>query len=465
LVRAAAGLAVLGGLIAVPGPASANGHGHGHGRGDPALPIVFVHGATGSGAQYETQAMRFASNGYPNVVEAIDRISATAEVIQPILDQFFDKVMADNDDEQIYVVAHSQGVAVMNAYLNSSPARAARVAKYIGIDSASGLSPDACPGGVDEDGNWLVPCMGVWGRGDPARRLGTNANVQFADQGHVQVVGSPESFAAQYRFLTGRDARTTDIVPQRGRVEISGRAINYPANTALAGAVVEVWPVDAATGARRSRRPIAHFDIGEDGNWGPATVSPKQHYEIAVTRQTPDGPRYQHNYYEPFPRDDRLVRLNLSPTDSALAQAIGRNANHSVASIVRQKEWWGDAPGDADTLRVSTTRKDGTGQPAVNVINAATASVSGNPIGVITFDDGDDGVSHPDQLIPRLGAFLTGVDVYYPAADPTDGTITFDADQRGVDAPQVLHTPNWGSDRHGITVNFWDWVLGAPVDR
>jgi triacylglycerol esterase/lipase EstA (alpha/beta hydrolase family) len=28
-------------------------------------PIVFVHGATGSGAQYETQAMRFASNGYP----------------------------------------------------------------------------------------------------------------------------------------------------------------------------------------------------------------------------------------------------------------------------------------------------------------------------------------------------------------------------------------------------------------
>ena len=28
-------------------------------------PIVFVHGGSGSGAQYETQAMRFASNGYP----------------------------------------------------------------------------------------------------------------------------------------------------------------------------------------------------------------------------------------------------------------------------------------------------------------------------------------------------------------------------------------------------------------
>jgi triacylglycerol esterase/lipase EstA (alpha/beta hydrolase family) len=28
-------------------------------------PVVFVHGSSGSGAQYESQAMRFASNGYP----------------------------------------------------------------------------------------------------------------------------------------------------------------------------------------------------------------------------------------------------------------------------------------------------------------------------------------------------------------------------------------------------------------
>ncbi|RFA24632.1 hypothetical protein CAI21_21000 [Alkalilimnicola ehrlichii] len=32
---------------------------------DNVKPIVFVHGTAGSAAQYQTQAMRFASNGYP----------------------------------------------------------------------------------------------------------------------------------------------------------------------------------------------------------------------------------------------------------------------------------------------------------------------------------------------------------------------------------------------------------------
>ena len=34
-------------------------------RADGHLPIVFVHGQSGSAQQFETQAMRFTSNGYP----------------------------------------------------------------------------------------------------------------------------------------------------------------------------------------------------------------------------------------------------------------------------------------------------------------------------------------------------------------------------------------------------------------
>ena len=40
-------------------------------------PIIFVHGFSGSGAQYETQALRWASNGYPELVTAIDRTGAS----------------------------------------------------------------------------------------------------------------------------------------------------------------------------------------------------------------------------------------------------------------------------------------------------------------------------------------------------------------------------------------------------
>ena len=134
------------GLLVIPtAPAGA--------QAEPTLPIVFVHGFSGSAQQYETQALRWASNGYPNVVTAIDRNSLLPANFA-VLDTFFDDLMAQTGDEQIYAVGHSQGTFVMAQYLNSSPERAARVAKYIGID---GLALPTCPGGVE--------CMGLWTRG------------------------------------------------------------------------------------------------------------------------------------------------------------------------------------------------------------------------------------------------------------------------------------------------------------
>jgi hypothetical protein len=81
--------------LAVTAPAERAGA-----QDDPTLPIVFVHGFTGSAQQYETQAMRFASNGYPNLVTGIDRTSSTPAVIYPILDRFFNDVMAETGDDR-----------------------------------------------------------------------------------------------------------------------------------------------------------------------------------------------------------------------------------------------------------------------------------------------------------------------------------------------------------------------------
>lgn len=427
--------------VALGGPAPASAD---HGS---ALPIVFVHGFSGSGAQYETQALRWASNDYPNVVTAIDRISATPSVIYPILDDFFDELMARTGDDQIYVAAHSQGTAVMFGYLNSSPERAARVARYIGID---GLTSPTCPGGVT--------CMGLWARGNPARTLGPT-NVQLADQGHTQSVGSRESFAVQYEFLTGHEPRTTLVLPEPpGQVEISGRVLNYPANTGLEGSSLSVYEVDADTGARTESSPRHVAAIGADGNFGPLKVNGQQRYELQVTRQGPDGPLLQHFYYEPFMRSNQLLRLNLSPIGSALSNAIQRGPHTSV-SLVRQKEWWGDNavdPANVDTLHVTTTTSIGV-EPAGNIINAATAPYAASTIAAISFDVGVDGVTDTSALVP-LGPFLSGIDAYMPATDPPDGRITF-AHQQRREGGQVIATPNWASAAgHGMTVTFRDWV-------
>jgi pimeloyl-ACP methyl ester carboxylesterase len=416
---------------------------------DPALPIVFVHGFSGSGAQYETQALRWASNDYPNVVTAIDRTSTTPAVIYPILDEFFDDLMASTGDSQLYVLGHSAGTAVMFGYLNSSPERAARVAKYIGID---GLSSPTCPGGV--------PCLGIWARGSDARVLGDD-NVRFPDQGHTESVGSPESFAAQYEFLTGEEPRTTDVVAARhGRVEVSGRVLNFPANTGVDGATLQLWKVWEKNGKRFGRRPVATAAIGADGNFGPFRVSPDRRYELTVSREFEGETYHQHFYYEPWTRDNHLLRLNLAPLDSPLAEAIERGP-HAIASIVRQREWWGDNPvdpTDVDDLFAST-RVPGPGdEDPVDIVNGATAPYTASTIALITFDIGVDQTTDVSELF-SLGPFLSGIDLYMPgAADPPRGTVRFEHHQRGGDEPQVINTPNWSSQaRHSMTVTYRDW--------
>ena len=94
------------------------------------------------------------------------------------------------------------------------------------------------------------------------------------------------------------------------------------------------------------------MSIGADGNFGPLKVNGHKHYELQITRESPDGPRFQHFYSEPFLRSNYLLRLNLSPLDSPLSMAIDRGPHASV-SVVRQKEWSGNNTVDPDEHRLA----------------------------------------------------------------------------------------------------------------
>jgi pimeloyl-ACP methyl ester carboxylesterase len=422
------------------------------GGAQPPLPIIFVHGATGSGAQYETQALRWASNGYPNLVSAIDRLSSFGATFQPEMDAFIDDVRARTGAEKVYIVAHSLGTALMNGYLNSTDlTRRARVAKYIAID---GSTASTCPGGV--------PCMGIWARGSLTRIMGPDHNARFPEQGHTESVGSAGSFAAQYRFFTGVEPTTTRIVPEPpGEVEIAGRVLYRSVNIPLAGATVQVWEVDKQTGARKKVAPDAEQVVDATGNWGPFAGNGQRRYEIAVIR--PNGVGEQHFYYEEWSRSNYLIRLNIAQTTEALYTAIERSETTSTASIVRQREWWGNNtvdPTNIDVLSISTSTPGGV-EDVGNIVNAATAPYAGSTIAIITFDVDLDGESNTGALV-NLGPFLAGIDVHYPGSSPPNGVITFAHDQRREAPGQVIYTPNWASltngQTHGMTVNFRDWT-------
>jgi len=400
------------------------------GAGELPVPIVFVHGFSGSGGQYETAAKRFASNGFP-----ADRIRAFEYGATPssALDAFIDGVRAEFGVDKVNVAAHSLGTSVMASYLNNAT-RAAKVAKYVALDGFPG-----CGTGVD--------CISI-----AAAPL---------TQSHVEVVSSPESFARQYEHFLGVPPATTDIVPEADP-QVAGRAVNFPANSGTDGATLEVWEVDAATGARTTAEPAAEFDIGADGNWGPVGVDGDAYYEFKLERP---GINDLHYYFQPFLRSDFLVRLNAAPPGSGSVLNTNRSDQHTAAVVIRYREWWSThSSGRNDILQISTTSASQGDEPPKHILaNVTTNSV----IGIHVHDDAATPGQTTLNLLPYFPTqpFQTGVDVFMPAAGPPDGVVSFVNAPRGdTSRLQVINVPNWQSSTEGaVIVQFNDYVQSADA--
>src|SRR5436189_1813509 len=244
-------------------------------------PILFVHGIEGSGAQFESQAMRFEGNGYAVPwIDEVDYNSTRAVGDKSEVDQQIDNAIAAlkqrTGRSQVDVVAHSLGTSVMYDYLTNGPMaaqRRANVGHYINVDG--------------QNQNPGVPTLAVWaGRGTPGRHMDGAENVTIPNQTHVQTCTSSQSFIQYYKFLTGQRP-AHDIVRQNGAIQVAGKALNFPQNSGLAGATVQIWPLHAA-GTRITATPVHTIAITDGstggGAWGPVTIQSGQRYEFTVLR-------------------------------------------------------------------------------------------------------------------------------------------------------------------------------------
>ena len=405
-------------------------------------PLIFVHGGAGSGAQFESQAMRFASNGYPQDRLAVHEYDSTfgintMEQVWAGLDALITEKLAATGADKVDLAGHSLGTTVLQGYLTSSPERAARVAHYVNIDGRTAAAP---PGGV--------PTLAVWGEGNPARAIVGAENWYAPDQSHVQVATSAETFGQVYRFLTGSAPATTDVVPEKpGRVTISGEANLFPSNVGAPDTTVEVWRVKAGTGERRGTAPKATFPVAADGSWGPVDVEGGKHYELALTRD--DGSTH-HFYFSPFLRDDHFVRLLTSEPGTGIDLLRDQSDGTTSLTIARYKEWWGDQGAGSDVLQIAGT----------DVVTPVIAPRTKRVNALFAFDDGLDGVTDLSAPIPDLFAlpFISGADLVIPAATPPDATVALRMVARAGDGvAEVINVRNWPSSTDHISVQFRDF--------
>ncbi|MGO8987698.1 MAG: alpha/beta fold hydrolase [bacterium] len=423
----------------------------------PAIrPMIFVHGYTGSAAQYEWQAMRFASNGYPqNYLNAFEYDSVSwGGIFAPpnipfqtatlaALDARIDAIVQQTGADKVELLGHSQGTAVSMAYL-SDPARAAKVAHYVNLDGGIAASP---PGGVPTLAIWggFGLCVPLYGQ---AVCTITGADNEICPKcPHNETCTSPVSFAYMYKFFTGHDPVSTDVLPEPGRhINLAGRAVLYPQNVGVAGATVEIYELNGETGARNHKNPEAIYSIDDTGNFGPFKAEAGEHYELNIAR-----PGENHHFYiEPRIRSDYFVRLNTSPIGQGLGDLMTKNPDQTNLIITKNREWLGDqSDGFDDVLAIN----------GINIVNAINAPQPHMLVAYFVYDLGSDQITNltrPITDFPSIlySTFLSAVDVYLRGATPPDATIPIVEIPRGdCGSMHRINVPNWAIISQGGTFN------------
>jgi dienelactone hydrolase len=400
-------------------------------------PIIFVHGFFGSGTQFQTQAKRFASNGYPaTYMEAHDYdslfLNETRDQVFQRLDARIARLKAATGADKVELMGHSLGTAMSQQYLNSSAARAANVAHYVNIDGAGAT---ALPGGV--------PTLNITGEGNTSTVTG-GTQVRLSNQSHVQTTSSVESFRAMYNFFRGSNPATTSVAPQAGAIQLAGRAQGFPSNVGVQNATLNVYEVNPATGQRTSAIPVYTKALSGDGSWGPFNASGTASYEFAVVR----GANAHHYYQSPFRRTDLGIRLLGNEPGTGIDLLLERDARHVTMLNYRDKEWWADQLLDSDTLTVNGT----------SILNSSTAPKSKRAIGVFGFDQGRNQQSNVTSVPGLLGLlpFISGSDIYIPAN--ANQTVTVTTRQRGTGgATETIRFPAFPSNNNVVTVRYQDF--------
>lgn len=149
-------------------------------------------------------------------------------------------------------------------------------------------------------------------------------NVVIPGIDHRETSYSPAAFEATYRFITGKAPRSTAILAEKAVVlngKITGMGVdsadpktgNFSNNLPLAGAQLEVYATNPATGARTGTA-LLRKTVGADGQWGPLSIQPGVPHEFVITAP---GYATTHIYRSGFPRSSNLIHLRAERMSDA----------------------------------------------------------------------------------------------------------------------------------------------------
>jgi hypothetical protein len=146
-----------------------------------------------------------------------------------------------------------------------------------------------------------------------------------------------------------------------------------------------------------------------------------------------------HYYREAFITSDKLVYLRAFPPASSLAGTL-------LASLPEE---------DNQAVVVSFTASQAViynrDQMMVDDVNLSTqqfASEDNSTIAYFLYDNGNAQTDESEVGLFGFTPFLTGVDVFFPTAQPESINLTFNG--------RELNVPTWPSESEGVTIAVFD---------
>jgi len=472
---------------------------------DEILPILFIHGTSGSASQFQSQAQRFLANGYS--IEQLDaweydsgpladaQVTLVQEQVAAGDDQsaqqaailkyatflyglageeggYYDQINAKIDGlleatgaSQVNLMGHSLGTFISNVFLKNGNAQG-RVAKYVNLDGTTGQGTGTPFGGVETLALWARLNSGIDDNGEekPLTELVDEANGiddYDVNQSHIEIATSATSFAKIYEFFNGVAPETTDIPQAEGTtVTVAGKANIFPDNVGADETTLFIYEINPSTAARVSETPINEngFDIGSDGSWGPVELTKGSSYEFVLEHDTQaNGDHYF--YFEPFFADDYFMRLNTGNTDEGFSEELAKNSNHSNLVIARDREFWGNVDGGNDVLSVDGDDVLALNETAMDGVGLSAGAQS-RRLSSLFLSDQNENLQSENTNIDEVTkvSFIAGMDYFINAA--TEDTIEIALTPRGDSGlTQTINVPNHPSDEvRIISVQFRDYA-------
>jgi hypothetical protein len=407
-------------------------------------PFVFVHGTYGSGDNFAHTAALLASNGFcADRIVAIDYnsiqgVGGTQPGSDGQIDAAIDAVLKANPGfTQVDLAGHSQGTSHCGTYLGVAK-QAAKVAHYINFSGIPHVT---------------VPTLSISSHhdlmGTPHHATGPHVTqVTFMDEDHFALAASRNSFIQVYKYLTGKDPKYTEVQCGEDPVTISGVAESFADNVPATGKTElhELGSTPRTPGAQ-----VAIDMPDAQGRFGPVQVKRNVAYEFAGFDT--QGKLIGYNYFTPFKRSNRLVRLLTPPANPLIASQttdkVVRGPNHAEVTA----RWAGGsfrqdlgASLKIDGNEVLTDANAGAGA-------FTNQSLNGGVVGFFMYDANQN--MKTDLGLVDSSPFLAFTDVYMQASTPSFVELSFTAgSEDSASVGNKATVSNWPSSDALMVVMF-----------